>query len=191
MNSFGTLCEYFLDTFGKVFGIFFVYFWVLFWIHLGHVCNMFWILFGYFLDTFWIFLGYFWFTFWIVLEFFWNSFGILFEYFFDTFGNTSPLLFFYFSADFLLLIHWLILLFRIFKTMSIPNRKSWGAEILRECSPPTMLHVGCQVSGVRCKVSGVKSQIEFVWVMGLVGRGSVIHGANPSIYFLDFLVFFF
>ena len=32
-------------------------------------------------------------------------------------------------------IHWVILLFKIFKTLSIPNRKSWGVEILRECSP--------------------------------------------------------
>ena len=44
-------------------------------------------------------------------------------------------------------------------TLSIPNRKNWGAEILRECLPPTMCHmshVPCQVSCVRCHVSGVK-----------------------------------
>ena len=39
-------------------------------------------------------------------------------------------------------------MFRIFKTMLIPNHKSWRAEILRECSPPH--YVRCQVSGVRC-----------------------------------------
>ena len=64
------------------------------------------------------------------------------------------------------LIHSLILLFRIFQTLFIPNRKSWAAEILRDCSPPTMCHmshftcnvsyVRCQVSHVRCPVSGVR-----------------------------------
>ena len=46
------------------------------------------------------------------------------------------------------LVHWcnnlfIILWFRIFKTLSIPfpNRKSWGAKIWGECSPPTMFHM--------------------------------------------------
>ena len=39
----------------------------------------------------------------------------------------------------------MILLFRIFKTLTVPNRKSWGASILRECSRPTM----CYMSGVK------------------------------------------
>ena len=36
------------------------------------------------------------------------------------------------------------LFFRIFKTLPIPNRKSWGAEILRKCSPPPWVtcHMG-------------------------------------------------
>ena len=38
-----------------------------------------------------------------------------------------------------------------FKTSLDPNRKSQGAEILRECSP----HVTYQVSGVTCQVSHV------------------------------------
>ena len=53
----------------------------------------------------------------------------------------------------------------IFKVLSIPNHKSWGAEILRECSPPTMCHMSrviCQVSGVSCQVSGVKCQVSGV-----------------------------
>ena len=44
----------------------------------------------------------------------------------------------------------------IFMVLSIPNHKSWGAEILRECSPPTMCHMSrviCHMSGVRCQVS--------------------------------------
>ena len=34
----------------------------------------------------------------------------------------------------------------IFKILSIPNHKSWEADILRECSPPTM----CHMSHVKC-----------------------------------------
>ena len=45
------------------------------------------------------------------------------------------------ESQFISLVHWVILLFRIFKTLYIPNRKSWGAEIFRECSPPTMCHM--------------------------------------------------
>ena len=36
----------------------------------------------------------------------------------------------------------LIFAFKIFKTLSIPNRKGWVPKILRECSTPTMCHVG-------------------------------------------------
>ena len=59
-----------------------------------------------------------------------------------------------------------------------PNQKSWGAEILRECSPPSM----CHMSGVRCCVSGVKCHIFFLFifkVVELVRGGSVINGAYP------------
>ena len=35
------------------------------------------------------------------------------------------------------LTDWVILLFRVFQTLSIQNRKSWGSEILREYSPLT------------------------------------------------------
>ena len=37
--------------------------------------------------------------------------------------------------------------------------KSWGAEILKECSPPTICHMSrviCHVLHVMCHVSGVK-----------------------------------
>ena len=79
----------------------------------------------------------------------------------------------------------------IFKVLSIPNHKSWGAELLRECSPPTMCHMSrviCHVSCVRCQVSGVTCQVSdffnfkflfFYKVVGLVGGGSVINGAYP------------
>ena len=71
------------------------------------------------------------------------------------------------------LIHSLSMLsFRIFKTLSIPNCKSWGAKILRECSPPTMCHMSC----VTCHVyffMGLTKVVE------LVGGGSVINGSYP------------
>ena len=55
----------------------------------------------------------------------------------------------------------------IFQTLSIPNRKSYGAEVLRECSSHTMCHVSshsmchlsffvmCHVSHVTCPLSPV------------------------------------
>ena len=55
------------------------------------------------------------------------------------------------------LIQWVlicvILLIKIFKTLFIPNRKSWEAEVLKECSPPTMCHMTyatCHMSWVMC-----------------------------------------
>ena len=47
----------------------------------------------------------------------------------------------------------------IFNILSVSNRKSWGAEIERECSPPTMCHtscVSCHMSCVMCQLSGVR-----------------------------------
>ena len=68
--------------------------------------------------------------------------------------------------------HSLMVCGNIFKVLSIPSHKSWGAEILRECSPSTMCHmshvkchlsgVTCQVSCVRCHVSGVRCQVSGV-----------------------------
>ena len=55
------------------------------------------------------------------------------------------------------LIHWVILAFRIFKTLSISNCKGWEAEILRECSPPTM----CHMSRVKCHVSAHMDKRQF------------------------------
>ena len=83
---------------------------------------------------------------------------------------------------------WVILSIRIFRTLSIPNHKNYGAEILWECSPPTrcpMSCVTCHMSGVRCQVSGVRCQVSqhmyiyffFDKVVELIGFGSVINGA--------------
>ena len=52
-------------------------------------------------------------------------------------------------------INSVLLLLRIFKTLSIPNRKSWEAEIQREWSTPTMCHIVCvtyHMSCVTCKI---------------------------------------
>ena len=82
----------------------------------------------------------------------------------------------------------LILLFKIFKTLSNPNRKSQGAEILRECSPPHQVpHVTFHVSHVTCHMSQVRCHVSPFFmdkVVELVGRGSVINGAYPF-QFLD------
>ena len=88
--------------------------------------------------------------------------------------------------------------FNPFKTLSIPNRKSWEAEVLRECSPPAksqMSPVTCQVPGVRCQVSCVQCLIFiFFWggggwgwgcvdkVVELFGGGGVINGAYPYFF---------
>ena len=75
-----------------------------------------------------------------------------------------------------------ILLFRIFKTLSIPNREIWRAKLLKECSPPTMCHmscVTCEVSGVRCRVSPFFWGGEGEEVVELVDGGFVINGAWP------------
>ena len=82
-----------------------------------------------------------------------------------------------------------MLSFRIFKALSILNRKSWGAVILRECSPPTMCHMShvmCQVSGVRCQVSHFFIFFFFNKVVELVGGFSVIKGAYPVYFFIFF-----
>ena len=68
----------------------------------------------------------------------------------------------------------MILSFRIFKTLFFPNRKSWGAEILRECSPPPC--VTCHVSHVTWHVSHDMCHMShFTWhvshVMCLMSRG--------------------
>ena len=80
-------------------------------------------------------------------------------------------------------MHQIILLFRIYKTLSIPNHKSWGAEIWGECSFPTMWHmshVTYHMTHVTCHVLGVKCHI-FLYdkVVEVVGGGCVINGAYP------------
>ena len=82
-----------------------------------------------------------------------------------------------------------MLFYNIFNVLLIPNHKSWGAEILRECSPPTMCHMShdtCHVSHVRCHVSGVTCHVSHVRffsssdkVVKLIGGESVINGAYP------------
>ena len=58
----------------------------------------------------------------------------------------------------------MILSFRIFKTLPISNGRSWGAEILRECSTPTMCHMSCVISHmsqVTCYMSCVPCHFNF------------------------------
>ena len=59
-------------------------------------------------------------------------------------------------------------LFRIFKTLPIPNRKSWEAEILRECSPATMCHMSC----VTCHLSHVWCCMSFFFIFFLQSDGA-------------------
>ena len=79
----------------------------------------------------------------------------------------------------------------IFKVLSIPNHKSWGVEILRECSAPTMCHMShiiCHMSGVRCQVSPVmchfcSSFFSFLFLTKwwrLLGKGLLSMGPTPS-----------
>ena len=77
----------------------------------------------------------------------------------------------------------------ISKTLYIPRRKSLGAELLRECSPPTMCqisHITCHLSHVMCHVSCVTRHVSHVAhkkmpnnLVELVGGGSFINGAYP------------
>ena len=65
------------------------------------------------------------------------------------------------------MIQSLILCGNIFISLSFPNRKSQGAEILRKYSPPPCItsHMSCvrfQVSCVRCHVLGVMCQVSCV-----------------------------
>ena len=73
----------------------------------------------------------------------------------------------------------------IFKKSSIPNRKSQGAEILREYSPPPSVtfhvsHVTCHMSQscVTCQMSKFTC-IFFYKLVDLICRESVINGAYP------------
>ena len=81
----------------------------------------------------------------------------------------------------------MILLFRIFKTLSIPNSKSWGAKILRECSTPTMWHmscVTCYVSRVTCFFgqSGGASRWSVCYQRGLPRLVSICFRWNKGAY---------
>ena len=84
-----------------------------------------------------------------------------------------------------------------FKTLSLPNHKNQGAEILQECSPPTKCHMSC----VKCHMSCVTRQMSHVTCLvfsfllfsssfsgqsgGLVDGGSVINGALPVQFFFS------
>ena len=58
-----------------------------------------------------------------------------------------------------LVVQSVMVLFRIFKTLSIPNRKSWRDEILREFVTCHVSHFTCQVSCVICQVSHVTCHV--------------------------------
>ena len=82
----------------------------------------------------------------------------------------------------------------IFKVLSIPNHKSWGAEILRECSPPTMCHMSrviCHVSGVTCQVSRVTCNFIIIILFfltqwwSLSGEGLLSTGPTPSSFHIS------
>ena len=102
----------------------------------------------------------------------------------------------------------MILSFRLFKTLSIPNRKSWGATIMREYSHPHHVsHVMCHLSCVMCHVSCVtfhlsvvtyqvshdicqRSQFFFIFfynVLELIGAACVINGAYSIIFYVCLL----
>ena len=81
------------------------------------------------------------------------------------------------------LIIWVILSFRIVKTLCITNRKSWGAEILGKCLPTTMCHkscASCHWSRVMCHILSFLIWIWIYKLVKLVGGGSVINGSTPS-----------
>ena len=82
-------------------------------------------------------------------------------------------------------IRCVIFLFRIFKTRFLPNRKGWGAKILRKCSPLTRCHMSCVI----CHVSCVKCHIFFFFykVLKLFCGGSVINGAYLIYIFFNLL----
>ena len=86
------------------------------------------------------------------------------------------------------IIHLVILFFRIFKILSIPNLKSWEAEILRECSLLTMCHmscVTCHMSHVSCQISSVKCHYFFLQSCG-ASRGRVCYQWGLPLSFLFF-----
>ena len=60
----------------------------------------------------------------------------------------------------------------IFQTLSIPNRKSYGAEIFRDCSSHTM----CHVSRIMCHLSHVFFFIrKKIWQSGVASRWRVCY----------------
>ena len=84
-----------------------------------------------------------------------------------------------------------MLFLQIFKTPSLPNRMSWGPEILRECSPLLMSHMSC----VPCNMSNVTFLFNFFlqcggacWWRVCYQRGlpslvfvTVTHSNRPSV----------
>ena len=69
------------------------------------------------------------------------------------------------------LSEYVILFLPIFKTSLISTHKTWGAKILRECSPPTtcqMSCVKCDMSHVMCHVSHVMCHLSRLF-LGLIG----------------------
>ena len=76
-----------------------------------------------------------------------------------------------------LLINSLILCGNIFKTLSFPNGKSKGADILRKMLTPHLVsHVTCHISRVTCDLSSTM----FYFFQGKQSvRRSVINGTYP------------
>ena len=71
-------------------------------------------------------------------------------------------------------IKYVVLLFRIFETLSIPNRNSWEAEMLGKCSPTPpwvtchVSHVTCQMSHIPCHMWRVKFNFFFFFYLDKV-----------------------
>ena len=87
------------------------------------------------------------------------------------------------------------------RTLSIPNRKSWQADILRECSLPPcvtchmsyvmchMSHIICHNSHVTCHMSRATchTSICFIWQSAVANRWRV--WVQCTVYSLQFTVY--
>ena len=64
------------------------------------------------------------------------------------------------------LSNWVTIFLHLFKRLLLPNRKCWGAEILKECSTPTSCHIShvmCHTKSIRpnCLISGPEIYTQF------------------------------
>ena len=100
--------------------------------------------------------------------------GLFYKDPFDSFSNLS---------------HSIILCENILNNPSFRNRKSYGAKLLRESSPPPTCHVSgvkCHASHIMCHMSHVTYHMYFLLIKNnpdkmvkLVTGGSVINGTYP------------